>query len=146
MRPPAGSPANWSNKHRVASTTREKRHGSITTIDLTLSNGTSSIPQPDPLPDLHPSSMYLHHPPPPPHTITHPPNHPQPSHPTLPPTFHHNPAQGQLPKMRFPKFDGGNPQLWITHGQNYFEMYWVNPTVWIKCSTMQFTGTTKRWL
>lgn len=53
---------------------------------------------------------------------------------------------GQLPKMPFPKFDGDNPQLWITQAQNYFEMYCVDQSVWIKCATMQFTGAAKRWL
>jgi hypothetical protein len=48
--------------------------------------------------------------------------------------------------MHFPQFDGDNPQLWITHAQNYFEMYFVDASVWIKCSAMQFTGPTKCWL
>lgn len=48
--------------------------------------------------------------------------------------------------MQFPKFDGDNPQFWITQAKNYFEMYFVDESVWIKCATMQFTGAAKRWL
>jgi hypothetical protein len=48
--------------------------------------------------------------------------------------------------MKFPQFDGDNPQLWITRAQNYFEMYSVPPQVWIRVSTHHFTSTAARWL
>jgi hypothetical protein len=48
--------------------------------------------------------------------------------------------------MNFPQFDGDNPQLWITRAQNYFEMYSVPPSVWIRVSTHHFVSAAARWL
>ena len=45
-----------------------------------------------------------------------------------PPKHHHNPT-GKLPKMTFPTFDGTNIKLWITCAEDYFEMYFVDPSV-----------------
>jgi len=47
--------------------------------------------------------------------------------------------------MHFPQFNGEDPQYWMTCAQNYFDMYGVHPSMWIKCSTMQFTGPARRW-
>jgi hypothetical protein len=52
----------------------------------------------------------------------------------------------KLPKMNFPKFDGDNPKLWKSHCEDYFEMYGVDPLVWVKVSSMHFEGTAARWL
>jgi hypothetical protein len=48
--------------------------------------------------------------------------------------------------MNFPSFDGTDLRLWITCAEDYFQMYSVDPTVWIQCSRMQFTGPAKRWI
>jgi hypothetical protein len=53
---------------------------------------------------------------------------------------------GQLPKMNFPSFDGDSPKLWQKRAEDYFTMYSVDPIVWIKVSTMHFTGAAARWL
>lgn len=47
--------------------------------------------------------------------------------------------------MHFPKFDGDDPQYWMTCAQNYFDMYNVDSSMWVKCSTMQFVGAARRW-
>ena len=47
--------------------------------------------------------------------------------------------------MHFPKFDGDDPQYGMTCAQNYFDHYAVDPSMWVKCSTMQFTGAARRW-
>ena len=62
-----------------------------------------------------------------------------------PPETHRNPT-GKLPKMSFPTFDGTDLKLWITCAEDYFEMYSVDPSVWIQCSRMQFLGPAKRWI
>jgi hypothetical protein len=53
---------------------------------------------------------------------------------------------GNLPKVPFPGFDGDNPKLWQRRCHDYFTMYSVDPRVWIKISTMHFTGAAARWL
>lgn len=53
---------------------------------------------------------------------------------------------GRLPKLDFPKFDGDHAQFWITCAMNYFEMYAVEPFMWVRVATMHFTGPAKRWL
>jgi hypothetical protein len=47
---------------------------------------------------------------------------------------------GKLPKVNFPKFEGDNPKLWQSCCENYFEMYGVDPLVWVRVSTMHFEG------
>jgi hypothetical protein len=48
--------------------------------------------------------------------------------------------RGRLPQLNFPVFDGDNPKLWIRHSQDYFDMYSVDPHMWIKVATMHLTG------
>lgn len=48
--------------------------------------------------------------------------------------------------MQFPKFDGDNPQHWMTCAHNYFDLYSVHPSMWVKCSIMQFVGSAAHWL
>jgi hypothetical protein len=48
--------------------------------------------------------------------------------------------------MPFPRFDGTTPQLWITQAKSYFEMYFVDPSMWVRVATMQFSGVAHRWL
>jgi hypothetical protein len=53
---------------------------------------------------------------------------------------------GKLPKLNFPNFENDNPKLWQTRCENYFEMYSVDPSVWVKVATMHFEGPAVRWL
>jgi hypothetical protein len=53
---------------------------------------------------------------------------------------------GNIPKVPFPGFDGENPKLWQTRCQDYFTMYSVDPSVWIRIARMHFTGSAARWL
>ncbi|XP_066319006.1 uncharacterized protein [Miscanthus floridulus] len=62
-----------------------------------------------------------------------------------PPEHHLNPT-GKLPKMTFPTFDGTDLKIWITCTEDYFEMYSIDPSIWIQCSRMQFLGQAKRWI
>jgi hypothetical protein len=53
---------------------------------------------------------------------------------------------GKLPKVIFSKFEGDSPKLWQSHCENYFEMYGVDPLVWVRVSTMHFEGPAAQWL
>jgi hypothetical protein len=152
----------WPKGHDVASTTRERNYGSVTTIVPTPANGMysqpylcSSLPMqlthhpPQPttsLPNSPSNSQTLPPPPPPP-----PPNPPSASHHfcSSQPVQYNPPIDpsllGQLPKMQFPQFDGDNPKLWLTRARNHFEMYSVHPSVWIRVSTHHFTHAAARW-
>jgi hypothetical protein len=46
----------------------------------------------------------------------------------------------------FPKFDGDNPKLWQAKCENYFDMYTVAPSVWVRVATMHFEGPIAKWL
>jgi hypothetical protein len=48
--------------------------------------------------------------------------------------------------MNFSKFENGNPKLWQSHCETYFEMYGVDPMVWVRVATMHFEGLAARWL
>jgi hypothetical protein len=54
--------------------------------------------------------------------------------------------RGRLPKLNFPTFDGENPKLWIKRSRDYFDMYAVEPQVWVRVSTMNFVGAAAWWL
>jgi hypothetical protein len=84
-----------------------------------------------------------------------------PSHPHVfaSPTFHRSrsefrePVGGSLaglsdhlPKMPFPTFDGDQPKLWIRRCEDYFDLYSVDPTRWVRVSSMHFTTATSRWV
>jgi hypothetical protein len=53
---------------------------------------------------------------------------------------------GKLPKMNFPKFEGENPKLWKSRSERYFEMYDVDPSLWVMVALMHFEGPAARWL
>ena len=53
---------------------------------------------------------------------------------------------GKLPKFDFPRFEGDHPKLWIKQAVHYFELYHVEPMVWVQAATMHFHGAAKRWL
>lgn len=55
-------------------------------------------------------------------------------------------SHGKLPHINFPQFDGENPQLWKTRCENYFDIYDVEPAMWITVATMHFTGRAACWL
>jgi len=52
---------------------------------------------------------------------------------------------GRLPKLVFPSFDGENPKIWISNSEKYFDMYRVDPAVWIKVASMHFSGSAAIW-
>jgi hypothetical protein len=53
---------------------------------------------------------------------------------------------GKLPKVNFPKFEGENPKLWRSRFEVYFDIYSVEPSVWVRVMTMHFKGVAARWL
>jgi hypothetical protein len=92
-------------------------------------------------PNFNSSQFQSHYYPPP-----RPPN-PTPLQPAPPNPFntHPQPNLSHLPKMHLSKFDGDDPQYWMTCAQNYFDLYGVVVSMWVKCSTMQFTGAARCW-
>ena len=48
--------------------------------------------------------------------------------------------------MDFPIFYGENPKLWLSRCDDYFDMYFVEPSQWIRVATMRMTGVASRWL
>jgi hypothetical protein len=54
--------------------------------------------------------------------------------------------QGRLPKISFPVFSGEDPQLWRSKCENYFDMYGVESSLWVRVATMHLEGTAARWL
>ncbi|XP_072151238.1 uncharacterized protein [Setaria viridis] len=54
---------------------------------------------------------------------------------------------GKLPKLQFPVFEGDNPKLWLSRCEDYFEMYRVDPKIWVKVAVMQFevSSAAARW-
>jgi hypothetical protein len=52
---------------------------------------------------------------------------------------------GKLPRLNFPCFDGENPKLWQRRCEDYFMMYAVSSSVWIRVATMHFSGAAARW-
>ena len=51
----------------------------------------------------------------------------------------------RLPQLNFPSFDGENPKLWIRWAHDYFDMYSVEPHLWIKVASMHLLGAMGRW-
>ena len=43
---------------------------------------------------------------------------------------------GKLPELHFPRFDGDNPKLWLTRCADYFEMYFVESSYWVRLALM----------
>jgi hypothetical protein len=54
-------------------------------------------------------------------------------------------SQGHLPKLNFPVFSGENLQLWRFRCENYFEMYAVESSLWIRVASMHLKGVAARW-
>ena len=55
-------------------------------------------------------------------------------------------SSSKLPKMDFPVFDGEDPKLWLSRCDDYFDMYMVEPSQWIRVASMRMTGATSHWL
>jgi hypothetical protein len=55
-------------------------------------------------------------------------------------------SHGRLPKLQFPVFVGEDPQLWRSRCENYFEMYDVESTIWVRVASMHMDGVAARWL
>jgi hypothetical protein len=47
-------------------------------------------------------------------------------------------SQGRLPKIHFPMFVGGETPLKRSCCENYFEMYGVQSSLWVKVVSMHF--------
>lgn len=55
-------------------------------------------------------------------------------------------SSGKLPKLNFPMFDGDNPKLWISRSEDYFDLFDLDPTRWVKIASMHLTAAASRWL
>ena len=51
-----------------------------------------------------------------------------------------------LPQLSFPTFDGSNPKIWKKKCENFFDIYSVPASMWVKLSTMYFFGSAAFWL
>lgn len=60
--------------------------------------------------------------------------------------FHSASSMGSLPKMHFPHFDGDSPRLWVSRSEDYFDMYGVDLSLWIKIASMHFSDSAAQWL
>jgi hypothetical protein len=54
----------------------------------------------------------------------------------------HHPAMPDLP---FPKLYGSNPKLWLNNCVSFFDVYEVDPSLWIRYSTMHLSGSAALW-
>jgi hypothetical protein len=48
--------------------------------------------------------------------------------------------------MKFHQFDGDNPKLWQSRCENYFYMYSVESSMWVRMASMHFDGLVAKWL
>jgi len=55
-------------------------------------------------------------------------------------------SHSRVPKVNFPGFVGENPKLWISHCRDYFDLYHVDSSDWIKILLMHFSEAAARWL
>jgi hypothetical protein len=98
--------------HRVDSHPRDQGYGSVMTYLPDPVKGTHSIPHPsDAL--KYSGSLFDSH-----------------QH-RAPCSEFQSRLFGKLPKLDFPAFDGENPKLWISRCETYFDMYQVDPEVWV---------------
>lgn len=58
---------------------------------------------------------------------------------------HHGNSMGKFPRLPFLVFTGDNPKLWLPRCENYFEMYNLDPVMWIPVATMPFDDAAARW-
>jgi hypothetical protein len=50
------------------------------------------------------------------------------------------------PNFPFPPFSGDNPNLWMTLGKQYFQMFLVHESYWVPMSILHFSGAAGIWL
>jgi hypothetical protein len=62
-----------------------------------------------------------------------------------PPDPHQWPT-GHMPKFPFPTFHGENVRLWISNAEDYFDMYQVEPHLWLKIAKQQFKDAAAHWI
>ncbi|WVZ54205.1 LOW QUALITY PROTEIN: hypothetical protein U9M48_005042 [Paspalum notatum var. saurae] len=120
-RPPANYYADGPTGHRLPPHHRDDGFGSVFSISHHPVKGAYSPPHP---------------PPPPPPDLT--------SARWGSPSFGAG-SSGKLPKLQFPSFDGDNPKLWTSRCEDYFDLYHVDPLLWVRVAAMHFTGATARW-
>lgn len=51
-----------------------------------------------------------------------------------------------MPNFTFPSFDGTNPRHWVKSAETYFEVYAVDPSMWVKVASMHFVNSAALWL
>jgi hypothetical protein len=49
-------------------------------------------------------------------------------------------SHDKLPKINFPVFTGEVPQLWHARCVNYFNMFGVEPSMWVRVASMHVEG------
>ncbi|WVZ48794.1 LOW QUALITY PROTEIN: hypothetical protein U9M48_000203 [Paspalum notatum var. saurae] len=134
-RPPVSEPpADGPFGHRVHLHHRDDGYGSVYTVAHHPVKGTHHY---------HPPSFFEC----PPHRVEPGFHHPLGSGPRLEQSFHRGSSQftGSLPKLHFPSFDGENPKLWLSRCQDYFDLYSVDPIVWVRVAAMHLQGAASRW-
>lgn len=52
---------------------------------------------------------------------------------------------GALPNFEFPKFDGSNTRMWVKGAKTYFDVYSIEPGLWVKIASMNLTGVASLW-
>jgi hypothetical protein len=52
---------------------------------------------------------------------------------------------GALSNQEFPKFDGSNPRLWAKGAETYFDVFAIEPRMWVKIASMNLSGSTALW-
>lgn len=113
--------------HRVEHQNQESGFGVVSTLIHSLVKGESSLPH-------APSPVSVPH-----HSVVD-------GVLTDPTVFgSHHPTNPKLPKVHFPKFDGDQPKLWLSNCLDYFSLYEVESSVWVRVARMHFTGAAARW-
>jgi hypothetical protein len=62
-----------------------------------------------------------------------------------PPPYPPYPPPTPIPEVKFHKFDGSNPKLWVKHCKTYFDVYQTNPSLWVCLASMRLTGSAAVW-
>lgn len=109
--------------HRVDTSLRDRGFGSVLTNTHVPAKGTSDPPFPEPkFHRVHEQSGFR--------TSS---------------SSSQSSSMGKLPKLPFPVFSGPNPKLWLSRCESYFEMYQLEPSMWIPVATMPFDDAAARW-
>jgi hypothetical protein len=122
--PPSSTIADGPNGHRVAHHHQDHEYGSINTHPHIPVNGTNQ-------------------------TTSRVPEHSHELGRSVPHATHVDSmraSHGRLPKLQFPMFRGEDPQLWRSWCENYFDMYDVEQSLWVRVTAMHVEGFTARWV